>query len=102
MSKSKPYAAVPVNRVALEQLTQGRSPQGLVVGIDVGKYDLLAVPRWADHDFGRPWRVANPRQLPDLVALLLQLAQARAVRVALEPSGTYGDALRQALHDQGL
>jgi transposase len=102
MSKSKPYSAVPVNRVALTPLTEGHDGRDLVVGIDVGKFDLWAVPRWADHDFGRPWRVANPGQLPELVALLRQLAQGRQLRVALEPSGTYGDALRQALHDCGL
>ena len=34
--------------------------------------------------------------------MLVQLAQGRQLRVALEPSGTYGDPLRQALHDAGL
>jgi transposase len=102
MSKSKPYAALPVNRIDPESLTHGRDGRDLVVGIDVGKFDLFAVPRWADRDFGRPWRVANPDQIPDLVGLLLRLAEGRTLRVALEPSGTYGDALRQALHDHGL
>jgi transposase len=102
MSKSKPYSAVLVNRVVFDQVAHGREGRDLVVGIDVGKFDLLVVPRWADRDFGRPWRVANPCQIADLVALLLRLADGRNLRVALEPSGTYGDALRQALHDKGL
>jgi transposase len=102
MSKSKAYSAVAVNRVVPELLLQGRTGQPLVVGVDVGKFHLLAVPRWHDHDFGRPWRVENPWQIPDLVALLLRLAQGRDLRVALEPSGTYGDVLRQALHDNAL
>jgi transposase len=46
--------------------------------------------------------VAYPEQLPDLLALLRQLGQEQAVTVALEPSGTYGDPLRQALTDAGL
>src|SRR5262249_2286899 len=99
---SKAYSATPVNRVVLEQLAQGRQGQDLLLGVDVGKYEILAVPRWSAGDFGRPWRVRNPEQLPDLVELLLGLAPARQVRVALEPSGTCGDALRQALHDAGL
>ena len=38
-----------------------------------------------------------PGQIPQLLGLLLRLAQGRQVRVAMEPSGTYGDALRQAV-----
>jgi transposase len=102
MKKSKPYAAVPVNRVTLEPLTRGRAGREVVVGFDIGKFEILAVPRWGEKDFGRPWRVENPEQLRDLVGLLVQLGQGRALRLALEPSGTYGDALRQALHDAGL
>jgi transposase len=102
MSKSKPYSAVPVNRVALEPLIRGRAGRDVVVGFDIGKFDILAVPRWANNDFNRPWRVGNPEQIADLVRLLLPLAQGRGLRLALEPSGTYGDPLRQACHDAGL
>src|SRR5258707_9458448 len=102
MSKSKPYAAMPVNGVALESLTRGRHGRDVVVGCDIGKYEILAVPRWAQNDFGRPWRIGNPLQIPELLRLLVQLAQGRGLCVALEPSGTYGDALRQACHDAGL
>ena len=102
MSKSKAYAAVAVNRVLLEQLAQGRQGQEVVVGADIGKYEILAVARWAAGDFARPWRIHNPEEIPQLVGLLVQLARGRRLRVALEPSGTYGDALRQALGDAGL
>jgi transposase len=44
----------------------------------------------------------NPGQVRELVKLLVELASQRAVTVGLEPSGTYGDALRQALQDAGL
>jgi len=73
-----------------------------MVGFDIGKYEILAVPRWGNADFGRPWRVLNPSQIPDLIGLLLPLGHGRQLRLALEPSGTYGDALRQALHDAAL
>src|SRR3954470_24823324 len=102
MKKCKPYSAVPVNRVALGPLTRGRAGCEVVVGFDVGKFELLAVPRGGDKDFGRPWRIHNPEQLRDLVPLLVPLGQGRALRLALEPSGTYGDGLRQAGDDAGL
>jgi transposase len=100
--KSKAYRGTAVNRVVAGEVGAGRDGQALTVGIDVGKYQLVAVARWPDGDFERPWDVANPEQLPTLVALLRQLQVRHAVTVALEPSGTYGDALRQALGDAGL
>jgi transposase len=100
--KSKAYRATAVNRVDARQLGRGHAGQALTVGLDIGKYRVLAVARWPDGEFERPWLVANPEQLPDLLALLRQLAQDHTVTVALEPSGTYGDPLRQALTDAGL
>jgi transposase len=100
--KSKAYRGTDVNRVDAGRLTRGHEGQALVVGVDVGKFQLAAVARWADGQFERPWRVANPEQVGALVELLRELACQRAVTVALEPSGTYGDALRQGLQDAGL
>jgi transposase len=102
MSKSKPYSAVAVNRVVAEPLCRSHPGQKAEVGCDIGKRILFAVVRWGNGDFERPWRVANPEQIPELVKLLGVLAGEHPVRVALEPSGTYGDALRQALHDAHL
>jgi transposase len=100
--QSKAYRATAVNRVDAAAVSQGHAGQPLTVGLDIGKYQVLAVGRWPDAQFERPWRVANPDQLPDLLALLRQLGQEHALTVALEPSGTYGDPLRQALTDAGL
>jgi transposase len=102
MSKSKPYAAMPVNNVVPEQLSRGRAGRSVLVGFDIGKFEMLAVPRWDFNDFSRPWRIVNPKQIPVAIGLLVSVAQGRQLRVALEPSGTYGDALRQACHDAGL
>lgn len=102
MKKSKPYSALPVNRVSLDVLMRGRAGQDVVVGFDIGKFEILTVLRWDNNDFNRPWRVSNPEQIAELVRLLVQLGQGRRLRLALEPSGTYGDPLRQACHDAGL
>jgi len=72
------------------------------VGLDVGKFELLAMCRWSDGEFERPWRVKNPTEIPELLRLLGSLRANRKLAVALEPSGTYGDAMRQALADAGI
>src|SRR5438094_10620954 len=100
--RSRAYGSVAVNHVDAQKLTSGREGLEFVVGMDIGKYQLMAVGRWPDGRFERPWRVANPREIPELVKLLSELGKGRRLVVALEPSGTYGDALRQALDDAGL
>jgi hypothetical protein len=52
--KSKAYRGLAVNRVDARQLGAGRAGQALTVGIDVGKYERVAVARWPDGDFERP------------------------------------------------
>jgi transposase len=99
--KSKAYRATAVNRVDAGRVSQGHPGEPLTIGLDIGKYRILAVARWPDAQFERPWLVANPEQLPDLVALLRQLGQQHALTVGLEPSGTYGDPARQALTEAG-
>jgi transposase len=100
--KSKAYRGTAVNRADAQRVSQGHAGQALSIGLDIGKYHISAVGRWPDGQFERPWLVANPEQVPDLVALLKRLGQAHALTVALEPSGTYGDPVRQALTDAGL
>jgi transposase len=84
------------------RLIQGRPAGPVSVGVDVGKHKLFAVCRWADGTFERPWRINNPGEIGDLVTLLQCVAAGRQLVVAMESSGTYGDALRQALAEAGL
>src|SRR5215475_9068302 len=77
--KSKAYRATVVNRIDAQQVSRGHAGQPLTVGLDIGKYRVLAVARWPNAHFERPWLVANPEQLPDLLALLRQLRQNHAV-----------------------
>jgi hypothetical protein len=95
----KAYRATYVNDVNWDQLARGREGVGISLGIDVGKFSLWPVCRWADGRFERPWRVANPQEIPTLITLVKQMSVGRELTVAMESSGTYGDALRQALAD---
>jgi transposase len=100
--RSRAYGSVGVNQVNATRVSQDHDGQPLVVGMDIGKYQIMGVARWPDGAFERPWRVANPLEIPALVSLLERLWRGRQLTAALEPSGTYGDALRQALHDAGI
>jgi transposase len=100
--KSKAYRAVAVNHLDLERLLLPRHEPLVHAGLDTGKDHILCVLRWAADDFDRPWRCRNPADLALLAQLLQRVAQGRRLVVALEPTGTYGDALRHALQQAGL
>jgi transposase len=96
--RRKAYGAVAVKQVSAAKLAQQHPGEAVVVGTDIGKFELHAVCRWAK-SWERPWYVRNPSEVAELVVVLQELRQGRDLVVAMEPSGTYGDALRQALHD---
>jgi transposase len=99
---SKAYRATRINDVDWDRLARGHEGLDITLGIDVGKHDLWPVCRWADGRFERPWRVRNPGEICSLLALIRRMSADRKLVVALESSGTYGDALRQALADAGI
>jgi len=99
--KSKAYRAVDVNQVHLADLLRQRLQEQVHAGLDVGKERILCVLRWGPEDFDRPWRCRNPADLTTLAQLLQGVGQGRRLVVALEPTGTYGDPLRQALQRAG-
>jgi len=58
--------------------------------------------RWDDGSFMGPWHAENTAGIRSIVELLVPLGHGRELIVALEPTGTYGDALRYALTQAGL
>jgi hypothetical protein len=66
----KAYRATRVNDVNWEQIARGKEGLGLTLGVDVGKFDVLVVCRWADGRFERPWRIKNPWEIATFVALV--------------------------------
>jgi transposase len=103
MTKSRAYSAVDVQRVSVESWLAGREGGSVWIGIDVGKDECMMVLRWPDGRFERPVRWENPGQIPLAVGCLCRVVQGGlSLTVAMESSGTYGDALRQALADAGL
>lgn len=81
MAKSKPYSSVSVKSVEVEVLAATHRGQACVVGIDVAKLELMAVLRWPDGSFLRPWRVVNPAEVGVLVGKLVELRASCPVTV---------------------
>ena len=101
MSK-RTYRAVLVKNVAVEEVLSRLSEGSLWVGIDVGKLAAFVVVRGSDSVFERPWKVKLPSEIRELVSRLKVLHEHRGITVTLEATGTYGEALRQALTDAKL
>lgn len=102
MKKSRAYRATRVKNVDWEKVLQGHDGEACCLGMDIGKDEVLAVLRWSDGEFERPWKIDNPQEVTMWSGTVARLATGRSLTVALEPSGTYGDALRQALADAGI
>lgn len=103
MKKSRPYQAVGVKEIRIPDLASNRPGMECHVGLDCSKQEVLAVVRWTDRSFERPWRVKlHEQELGVLVERLRELEAGRQMTVALEPTGTYCDPVRQALSEAGL
>jgi transposase len=97
--KKRAYRSTGVKKVKISDVRQELSEGSLWAGVDVGKEKLFLVLRDVRGKFSRPWKANQPGELGELVARVLELSQACPLVVALESTGTYGDALRQALTD---
>ena len=102
MGKRRAYRATAVKKVVLAKVLESAPAGDVHLGMDIGKGEVFTAVRWADRTFERPWKAKNPTEIGELVGLLRALAGDRVVTVAMESTGTYGDALRQALSDAGL
>jgi len=102
MGKNRAYRATAVKSVHLEEVTRSREGQAATVGVDVGKEEARVVVRWEDATFERPWRVKNPGEVRELTDVLARLSKGRSLRIGIEPTGTYGEAFRQAWTDAKL
>ena len=100
MSK-RAYRRTPVNQVELDQVRElglNHSEESISVGLDIAKREIVVVVRWGSGDFERPWSVKNPTEISLLVERLSVFQEACAgLTIGMESTGTYGEAVRQAL-----
>jgi transposase len=96
------YQAVAVKSVSPAEVLSSLAEGAVHAGTDIGKELILTTLRDCQGRFLRPWKTQQPSELRELVSLLAVIAEHRPLVVAMESTGTYGDALRQALGDAGV
>jgi len=100
--KKRAYRSTTVKSVKVAEVLKALPDGPVWIGLDIAKAEVLAVLRDATGQVLRPWKTKQPSEIRDLTALLSQVAETHEVNVAMESTGTYGDALRQALEDAKL
>jgi transposase len=98
MVSKRAYSRVKVKSVDVNHLTaKAKGVAKVSVGLDIGKLEIVACLRWPQGQFERPWSVNNPFEINALVELCVEMSKVVEVVVAMESTGTYGDAVRRAL-----
>jgi transposase len=106
MRIKRAYRRTDVKKIEAEELRERAirlGGAGTTVGLDIGKDEIVVCIRWPNAEFERPWKVANTAQIGLLIERLLLLDEVcDSLTVGMESTGTYGEAVRFALTDQGL
>jgi transposase len=106
VKRSRAYKRTNVKELNLEILRDRAVEYGnarTTVGLDIGKDEIVACARWGDDQFERPWSIGNPTQINELLVVLKMLKDTcDNLTVGMESTGTYGEAVRQALTKERL
>ena len=101
--KKRMYRRVPVKEVEVTALCEKLATEVVVVALDVAKHDMVAA--FATLETGVVLTVGfrHPDQSQQWLDLLRELQCAgKRIDLVMEPSGSYGDALRHQLRAQGV
>ena len=101
MSRGRYHAAEfkAVNWVEIEEQTAG---QRIVFAIDIAKDNLVGTLMRVDRTPIKTLKWTHPRQTGELVKQLEKSFDSARFEVVMEPSGTYGDALRGLFVNAGV
>jgi|HubBroStandDraft_1064217.scaffolds.fasta_scaffold66926_2 transposase len=102
MRAKRSYSAVDVEQIDIEAVVLLLTV-GCIVAIDVAKTKFVAAMATAAGEVRKLLRFEHPRQTKVFLDVLrgLQRAELKPV-VVMEPTGTYGDAVRHQCHALGL
>jgi len=100
--KKHRYRATNVEKVNWEKITALGAGQRVVFSVDVAKEDFFGVLMKADRSVIETIKWVHPQQTREVGEHLLGELDAHPLEVVMEPSGTYGDAVRGYLSGLGL
>lgn len=101
--RKRNFKACRIQEVNVEAVLAACAGSKVFVGVDVAKEDQYAAVTDESGDVRAVVRWKHPEETPRFVDLCRQLAEGgRAVEVAMEPSGTYGDPIRARLLGAGI
>jgi transposase len=96
------YRTTEVNQVNWVQLSEQAGEERVVFAVDVAKEKFVGTLLKPDRRVLKTIQWHHPSQTPELLQGLLAHLGASSLEVAMEPSGTYGDALRWQLASHGV
>lgn len=105
MARRRSYKALSVNQLVPDRIVTDAmrlAASRISIGIDVSKHELFVVFRIGENHFSRPVKVLQPSEIGTLVSRLAYIHERVPIQVGLESTGTYGDAIRCALHKAGF
>ncbi len=100
--KRKPYRTVVVKPEMSWSILNRTESERLVVAIDVAKEKMVAAVLDSEQSVLTTIKWSHPGQSEAFYEFVEGLASERQVDVAMEPTGTYGDALRFHLSQRGI
>lgn len=101
MSKKRLYHATYIKDINVSKLNQAVAEKRVVLGVDIGKEEIFGVFMNEQQDVIQTIKWKSPHDTLELIGMLEKMP-ATAIEVAMEPTGTYGDALLDLLLRKGI
>lgn len=105
MKKKRTYHAAPVEQLRLEEVLPLLISAGCVIALDVAKEKFVVALATLAGEVIKLFRFRHPtetRGFLEVVASLKSQVAVGQLKIAMEPTGTYGDAIRHHLVETGV
>lgn len=104
MTRSIAYRSVKVQRIeVVEVLAKLKGASQLVAGVDVSKAKINVACASPSGEILSQFHCSQDDELPAFFALCRQFYEHGVeVKIAMEPTGVYGDVLRHQAYERGL
>ena len=100
--KKRIYRAIDVKALNLDEFREIIKKQKIVLGVDVAKEDFVAALMNERREVLSTIKWKHPMETGMLLDVMLHKLPWSSLDVAMEPSGTYGDALRALFLGNGI